>query len=120
MVSLGSYIGNDALDYILNSGTVWVALHTSNPGVTGLLSTEVVGASYERLECEFSVPSSKTSANDTKLIWDNMPSCTVTYVAAWDAEFGGHIIAFGPMSTPESLTLGDQFVIPAGEFAISI
>ena len=119
-MSLGTYIGNDALDYILNNTETWVSLHTSNPGASGSLSTEVSGASYERLECVFSTPASKTSANDTKLIWDNMPTCTLTYAAAWDTEFGGHIIAYGLLSTPVSLTNGDQFVIPAGEFAISI
>ncbi len=119
-MSLGSYIGNDALDYILNTNTVWVALHTANPGPSDWTSTEVPGGSYERLECEFSTPASKTSANTTKLIWDNMPTCTVAYAAAWDSEFGGHIIAYGPLSSPRSVVNGQQFIIPAGEFAITI
>lgn len=119
-MSLGNYWGNDALDYLLNGRTVYVSLHISNPGSTGSVSTEVTGASYERLECEFSAPAAKTSANETVLEWDNMPTCTVRYAGVWDTEFGGHIIAYGPLSDPISLVNGSQLVIPAGELAISI
>jgi len=119
-VSLGNYWGNEALDFLLNGRTVWVSLHTANPGATGQVSTEVSGASYERLECDFTVPSSKTSLNDIVLEWDNMPTAKVTHAGVWDAEFGGNIIAFGPLSSPEQVFYTQTFVIPAGDLAISI
>ncbi len=119
-MSLGNYWGNTALDFMLNGRTTWVGLHVSSPGSTGTPSTEVSGASYERVICNFTTPSSKTSLNDNVLEWDNMPTAKITYAGVWDAEFGGNIIAYGALAGTANVFYGQQFVIPAGDLAISI
>ena len=119
-MSMGNYWGNAVLNFMVNNRTVWFSLHESNPGPDGSPSTEVSGGDYERLEGSFTVPSSKAVATDVVLEWNNMPACNVSHAGVWDAEFGGHIIAYGEFSSLYHVLDGQQFVLEAGEFAIAL
>lgn len=117
-MTLGNYWGNEALQYIVRDRNVWAALHVSNPGPTGLAASEATGMGYERIDCNFTVPASRTTLNNQKLVWDNLPSMTITYVAVWDSVTGGNIISYGPLSPTQAVGAGGQFVLQAGDFAI--
>lgn len=118
MVTFGNYWGNEILQYAIRDRDVWLALHTSNPGPTGLAGTELAGYGYERVSVNFTVPASRTTLNSQVVKWENLPAATITHIGLWDASTGGNIISYGALTPSEAVAAHSQLVLEAGEFAV--
>jgi len=115
--------GNQALDWLIRGRSVWVSLHSSNPGVTGDISTEISGGpddGYERQPGTFSAAASRQVANSNVLVFTNLPASLVTYAGVWDASAFGNCIANGAFSATQNVGNGDMLVIQVPQLVISL
>lgn len=104
------------LNQEFRTGTVYLALYTSNP--TGAdTGTEVSGGGYERQQITFSAPvaegGKQTIKNDAKVEFSVAEGDwgTITHVGIRDAATGGNLIAFAELAAPRTIMAGDRFVI---------
>lgn len=104
------------LNQEFRSGTVYLALYTSNPTAADT-GTEVSGAGYVRMPITFSPPTvengKQTIKNDAKVEFPVAESDwgTITHIGLRDAEIGGNLIAFAELASPKTIQTGDRFVI---------
>lgn len=87
-------------------GTVYLALHTANPGDAG--SSEVTGGSYARAALSLAAAASRSMSNNALVDFVSMPACTVTHVSLWSAASGGTLLWY-------SLSIGASIVCAAGD-----
>lgn len=120
MVGLSPY-GETAVLTPLTT-TVYVSLHTADPGTTG--ANEISGNAYARQG-----PVAFTNAGNEPTIASN--SAIVTYPAAtaawgtithfgdWDAATGGNFRGSGAVATPKAVNSGDTARFAAGAITIT-
>jgi len=133
-----TYLGNMVLDAILRGQTfvvpsrVWVALHTVNPTVDGI--GEVTGAEWPgygrkdpanggAISSGFSAAASKTSANTQLISYGEMngsADLAVSYSSVWDAQIGGNMLVYGPLTTPRIFAPSDEAVIKIGKLTEAV
>lgn len=116
---LSNYAGNAALALLLD-GVTWVALHESDPTVTGLLATEVAGGGYGRKQIRFAAASGKTRVSSTSQRFAGMPACVVAYIVGWDDPSAGHMIWTKELADPITVLVSGQLLIPKGDIAVSL
>ena len=115
---------NKIIDKILNATnfteptSVYVSLHTSNPGENG--ASEVTGGTYSRTVASFSAGANKTTSNDVIIEFDGMPATTVTHIGLWDAASGGNFWWGGALTASKTLTAGDTLKIPVGDLDVTL
>jgi hypothetical protein len=89
--------------------SVYLSLHTGDPGATGV--SEVSGGSYSRKSAAFTqTGDNPTTASNSSVIqftqstanWGN-----VTHFGIWDSASGGNFLAGGPVDTPRTMITGD-------------
>lgn len=117
---LSNYAGGAALQQLLRSGTCYLALHTSDPTVLGLLTTEVSGGGYSRQVVTFGAPSGKTCVSTNAQVFPGMPVVVVTYLAVWDSSSAGNLLFTIQLSTPITTFLSGQFQVAPGDVAVSL
>lgn len=102
---------------LLLSGTVYIALHTANPGDTAA-ANEVTDASYARQAATFSVNTGTgTAISNETLNFHFAAAATVTHVSMWSAATGGTATERQPLSAPVDVTSG-TFTIAAGDITL--
>lgn len=102
---------------ILLPGTVYIALHTSNPGDTATAS-EVVDASYARQAATFTINTGTgTAATSAALTYTLAASHTITHISMWSAATGGTAVESQPLTAPVNVT-GGTFIIAAGNITL--
>jgi hypothetical protein len=123
--SISNYLENKLLDHSLGTTTytkpttVYVSLHTADPGETGS-GAEVTGGSYARQAAAFSAAASGVAANSGILTFASMPAVTVTHIAVWDAATSGNMLYYGPLTTSRTLSSGDSFAVAIGAFTVAL
>lgn len=116
-----NYLGNLVLTKYLTTLGAYLALHTSDPTVLGNLSTEVVGGSYVRQHVTlWTSPSSKTTANNELVVFDNLPACTVTYMSLWTAVTAGNMLWALQLGSPIVVVSSARIPIPVNDFALTV
>lgn len=117
---LSNWAGNQALVLLLQRKGLYLAVHETDPGVTGDLATEVAGGGYIRQPILFSMPGSKTCASTNAQTFPGMPACVARYLAVWTAISGGQLI-FPILLTP-SITVPEsgQLLAAAGDVALTL
>lgn len=97
-------IKNKLLDAILRAvpysgpATVFVSLHSSDPGSTG--AGEIAGGGYARQVVAFSAAAGGATANTETLEFTGMPAVTVGWVGLWSASSGGEFLWAGKLTPP--------------------
>lgn len=116
---ISNYLGNAALQRYFLDDLTWLALHESDPGVTGSLASELAGGDYEREPSTWTSPAAKTIALAARIRYDNLPACELFWFGVWDAEINGHLLT--SVEIPGGLEVVDsaRLVIPAGDIAIT-
>jgi hypothetical protein len=123
-MSISNYLEAKILDHVLRNtsytpaSTVYLALHTTDPGETGT-GAEVTGGSgpYARKSITFAAASGGSIAMDTVsahpsgIDFSGMPGCTVTHVALWDALSSGNCLWSGALTSSRTVTAGDTLRI---------
>ncbi|MEK8132905.1 hypothetical protein WMW72_33990 [Paenibacillus filicis] len=98
------------------TGTVYLALYTSNPTASDT-GTEVTGGGYARQVIPFSAPAvegGKQSIKNNVLIQFPVATAdwgTITHIAIRSAVTGGTMTSFGALTSPRTIMQGDRFVI---------
>lgn len=113
--SMTNYFGNAVLTYYFYGKTIYLACLVADPGVTGSFVDEVAGGSYERQKYTATAPSNKSVGNSNVIVFDNMPSCTVNWVALCDLQFGGNMLLRGQLTTPQVLPNSARLTITASD-----
>ncbi len=107
-MALGALGETRALQGIL-SGTLYVSLHTGDPGSTGL--NEVSGGAYVRKTSTFTLSGSNptVAANDVVVQYDQATASwgDVSHFGVWDAASGGNFLGGGPTGTTELIAPND-------------
>jgi len=113
---------NTLLDYQYGSGspaTLYLALFSAAPTSAGG-GVELSGGNYSRAAVtnnatNFPAASSKTKHNGTDIVFPIASAdwATIVYAGWFDAGSGGDFRGAGPMSPNVTVTLGQQFRIPA-------
>lgn len=117
---LSNYAGNTALATLLNKKGLYLACHTSDPTVLGLLASEVAGGGYVRQPITMSVPGTKTCASTNAQVFPGMPACVVTYLAVWTSISAGNMIYSILLGTPLTVLASGQVLAAAGDVAVTL
>jgi hypothetical protein len=122
-MSVSNYQGNLIIEDTLRTGTVYLALYTTNPTDTDT-GMEVSGGSYARQIITFSVPSNKTTSNNNNITF---PTATagwgdILYYGIKDSLTSGNLIYYGTINlVPTNTILTDySLVISIGQIQINI
>jgi len=122
-MAMTSYLKNELLDAVVNAGsfavtTVYVSLHTADPGGTG--ANEVTGGSYSRKSASFGAATGGAASNDAQIDFTAMPSCTVTHVALWDAATSGNVLWEGALTASKVVNSGDTVSFASGALDVDL
>lgn len=113
---------------------VFVALHTADPGETGLNEALVADwPSYVRKDStnggaaliadSWTVPADGVVKNALQLIYpvyDGVASMTVTHFSLWDAATGGNMLVHSAMTTNRTVQNGDVFVVDTQKLTVQV
>jgi len=122
-MSISNYLEAKILDHVLRYGTapytgpttVYLALHTQDPGELGTGTEVSAGAySYARQPISFSAASGGSiSMSNAYIEYTNMPGVTVTHVALWDDDGtpAGNCLWSGALTASRTVTAGDTLRI---------
>lgn len=137
-MAASTYAANAILDCYLRGvaptvpTTVYVSLHTADPGNTGANEVSLVNwPAYVRkdaadggaLTAAFDAASAKATENAHALLWpanDGAAPVTVTHFAIWTAATAGECLFYGALATSKTLNATDELVIYADELDISV
>jgi hypothetical protein len=98
-------------------GTVYIALHTGNPGDTGS-ANELVDSSYARQPATFTIDSGTgTAALAAAIDFSIATTVTLTHISIWSAATGGTASNRQPLTAPVDVSSG-TFTIAAGDITI--
>lgn len=107
---------NAAIDATVALGT-WIKMHTGDPGSAG---TSNAATETDRIQATFGAASGGTAV--TAATW-TLPSVaateTYTHFSMWTASTAGTFLASGTV-TDGAVTSGQNFVVTAGNLALSI
>lgn len=96
-------------------GTLYLALHTADPGDTGSAS-EASGGSYARQSVAFTWNSGAGRLDSSASVtFSNMPSGTFTHASVKDASSGGNTLMTGVFTSPQTLSAGQSLIVSSGD-----
>lgn len=105
-------------------GTLYAALHVSDPTNAGLASTELSPVSiptYSRQAVTWSTPANRSVTNANPVQWVGLPAVSCGFIGIWDAVTNGNMLAV--MACREALqitTAGSSIYVPIGSIAVVI
>ena len=99
--------------------TVYVSLHTADPGDTSTPSGEISDSGYVRIAGSFGVPvnGAGTCANDTEVLFAalaDVATLSLTHFGLWDAATVGNYLGSGALATSKDFSQGDVPRFPIG------
>lgn len=123
-----NYLERKVLDHVLGTASMtvtaqcYIALFTSLPSDTSS-GAEVVGGSYARQAIDFNpattdVDGVTIASNSNIPTFTNMPTCTVTHFAIFDALTAGNMLYHGELTSSKSFTAGDDMPVPVGAIMV--
>lgn len=122
MVGLSPY-GETAVLTPLTT-TMYVSLHTADPGTTGANEVSTTGTGYARVAVgAFTYTGSEpTVASNTNIVTFAAATAawgTIAYFGDWDAVTGGNFRGSGAVTTPKAVNSGDTARFAAGAITIT-
>lgn len=120
MSGMTNYLEEKVYDHVLRNttytspATLYLALHTGDPGETGA-TDEVSTGSYARQTIAFSAPTDGAGTNSGTVTFSGMPAVTVTHLSLWDAVSGGNCLLKGSLTTPKACDAGDSIIFSAAQ-----
>jgi hypothetical protein len=112
--------------------TLYVGLSTTTPSANGTGVTEPSGGGYARVAVTNNTtnwapagtqPSTgQQQINNTAITFPSATASwgTVTYVVIYDAPTGGNLLAFGALTTSQTINSGDTASFAAGALTITL
>ena len=117
MANLSTSGANELLDGTALPATLYVQLHTGDPGAAGTanVATETTRKSFTRTAAAAGVAS-----NVLLLEWLSYPAVeTLTHVSMWDAASGGNCWFVDAITTPPETVIGQAAEIAVGELSFT-
>ena len=102
--------------------TLYVSLHTGNPGETGSINDEVSGGGYARQTATFTV-SGDTATTSAAIEFPTATASygTVTHIGVHSTASGtSGFLAYAGLTDDKTIASGDVFRIPAGDIDITL
>lgn len=119
------------LDYLFGNasptsvGTLYFALFTSAPSASGG-GTEVSGGSYARVSVtnnstNFPATSGNIKSNGTAIVFPTATANwgTITSWGVFDASSAGNLLAYGNLTSSQTVNSGDGFQFAIGQFSVT-
>lgn len=125
MAALTDFLENALINEVLRNvaysqpTTVYLSLHTTATTDAGG-GTEVTGGSYARQAVTFSAASGGATENSAAVTFTNMPACTVTHAAIYDALTAGNMLFHGALSASQVVTAAASLVFAVGAVDASL
>jgi len=100
---------------------LYLGLYLSNPSETGTAGTEVIYPGYARKLVTFSAPAAESGGigikNESQIGFATSPANvgTVTHIGVSNSISGGNMLAYGELTEPLEISMGDAPVLLAGE-----
>lgn len=115
---------NTLLGYVLGpAGANWVSLHTAAP-TTGDHHELPVANNYGRqpLTGIWSTPTAAASETTAALVFPTAAADwgVVTHVGVNDAETGGTLLMWGPLTAPKTINTGETIQFSAGQISVTV
>ena len=130
MSGFSDYWENEILDHLFDKGvyappTIYVALSTADPGDDGAGASEPAGGSYARVQtsnADWTGASGGAigNANAIEFAQATADWGTITHFALYDTAVGGHLLAYGPLSSAKTVAVGDLVRFPAGALTVTL
>lgn len=130
-MSASNYLELELLDHALGGAdysrpaTVYVSLHTADPGETGTNEVAAAGnysrASVTNNATNFPAASAGSKSNGTTITFAT-PSATwgtVTHWGIWDAASSGNLLFAGALSVAKTINSGDGVSIGIGSLTVT-
>lgn len=125
MAALSNYLEDKLIDEVLRNvgytpaATVYLALMTTATTDAGG-GTEVTGGSYARQAVTFTAASGGATENSGTITFTNMPACTVTHAAIYDALTAGNMLFHGALSASQVVAAAASLVFAVGAIDASL
>lgn len=128
MTAFSNFAENLVLDWIFTNGaatrpTAWhVALHTADPTEVGNVG-ELSGNGYTRQAVTLEAAASGATQNTGTLTFGPNTGSnwgSVSHLSIWDAATTGNCLAYGALSSPVTINVGDSLTIATGALDITL
>ena len=122
-MTISDYLEPKILDAVFNNVSLvvvstFVKLHLGDPGEAG---TANPAANTTRQAASWANASGGTCTTDAAVTWTNVPNAeTYSHISIWDASTAGNHLWNGPLSTPKTVNVGDDFTLPIGDIDITL
>jgi len=125
-MSFTNFLETEILDHVFAGAaytapsTKYIGLFTAAPGETGG-GTEVSGSAYARQTMAFTT-SGDTTSNNAAVEFPTATGSwgTITHVGIFDAVSSGNLMVYATLTTSKTITTGDAFRVPSGDFDITL
>ena len=130
-MSKSDFLELELLDHVLGGAaysapaTVYVGLHTSNPGEDDS-GTEVTGGSYARVAVtnnatNWPAAAAGAKSNGTAITFPQATASwgTVTHFGIYDAATDGNLLYYGALGASNAVDTGDTPSFPAGDLDVT-
>lgn len=100
---------------------LYFTLYTTNPTASDI-GIEVTGIGYARQTITFSAPSGGVVSNSADVIFSMALNSwpTITHAGIRDNSSGGHLLFYGPLSSPKNIVIGDVFKFNIGSIVCQV
>ncbi len=113
-------LATDLADAILDDvcGTVWVKLHTGDPGAAG---TAHAATETTRQQATFASASGGVANTSGDMVWTSVAGTeTYSHISLWNDATAGSFMGSDALDVARAVTTGDNFTIAAGDASLSL
>jgi hypothetical protein len=130
MGSFSDYGENAVLNHVFGKNAytpaaIFIGLSTSNPGEDGSGLNEPTGNNYSRVETSAADWTAASDGAVTNADGVNFAEATgnwgtLTHFALFDAASGGHMLAYGTLTTAKSIGSGDAIRFDSADLTVTL
>lgn len=126
MSEMSNYLENELIDHVFRNAaytsptTVYVALHTADPGEAGGNELPVANG-YARVAVTFGAPSDGSSTNSGSVSFTASGGNwgTITHFSIQDAASAGNMLVYSPLDTSRVINDGDTLQFNAAAITVT-
>ncbi len=126
MSEMSNYLENELIDHVFRNAaytsptTVYVALHTADPGEAGGNELPVLNG-YARVAVTFGAPSDGSSTNSGSVSFTASGGNwgTITHFSIQDAASAGNMLVYSPLDTSRVINDGDTLQFNAAAITVT-